>query len=568
MKIRVLWLLCFLFPLISDVHAMVPLCPDSGNEEILSSCISRADASSQIYIQPHKSILLNFHLTAGYQDEKISRVSIADPELADVEVITLHQILIVAKDKTGTTNLIVWLKENDGNEEQVRVYDINVTKGLVRILQQRIPLYLKSGENVQALPGVNGVILTGKVTSQTTLDRLMMLGRSFFGPTGVTNLMTVQGSQQVQLEVKIAEVSRSGAKQMGLGFLGMDGDLSIGVFPSGEASGSLTDIITPQNISGTETNEIISQFVSEMTLNSAFPSAFQVALTSISDDAMAVLSLLKSQGLTRILASPTLVSMTGQEASFLVGGQFPVPYESDGDTSIEYKDFGVGLTFTPTVIGDETINLKVQPEISSIDASLGVSSGGVSVPGIKTRRGSTTLMLKDGQTFVMAGLLSEETQSAVSKLPFLGDLPVLGTLFTSKEFQRNETELMILVTPRLVKALNSDEIPPLPGERMTGEIGDTDFFLLNKTEKTTSLKTHDPEETAKEPGLKPSGTAQEPDQTAVEKERHSESAAAPQTEKSPFSGDTSSFGEISSPVDGIPSETVVPGFVGDTGFTK
>jgi pilus assembly protein CpaC len=173
--------------------------------------------------------------------------------------------------------------------------------------------------------------------------------------------------------------------------------------------------------------------------------------------------------------------MSGQEADFMVGGEYPYPVPgAEGQTNIEFKRFGVMLRFTPTVVGRETMTIQVEPEVSSLDFSLAVASGGVAVPGLRTRRGATTLQLKDGQTFAMAGLLNEETRTVVNKIPFLGDIPLLGALFTSKEFQRNESELVIIVTPRLVRAMNRDEVPRLPGEGLNDNVGDSDFFLLNR----------------------------------------------------------------------------------------
>jgi pilus assembly protein CpaC len=218
-----------------------------------------------------------------------------------------------------------------------------------------------------------------------------------------------------------------------------------------------------------------------MNLASPFGSAFQVALHAVEDDTLAILSLLKGQGLSRILASPTLVTMSGQEAEFMVGGEYPYPIQGDsGHVSIEFKRFGVMLRFTPMLVGKETLTIQVEPEVSSLDFSLTVSSAGVAVPGLRTRRGSTTLQLKDGQTFAMAGLLNEETRTVLNKIPFLGDIPILGALFTSKEFQKSESELVIIVTPRLVRAMNPDEVPRLPGEGENDNVSDADFFLLNR----------------------------------------------------------------------------------------
>jgi pilus assembly protein CpaC len=284
------------------------------------------------------------------------------------------------------------------------------------------------------------------------------------------NLMVIKGPQQVQLEAKIAEVSRSGIKKMGLSFVN-NKDWTIGVFPTGDVSGKA---LTSQSAATLE---------STVGVASTFGAAFQVLLHSTHDDMLSILSLLKGQGLSRILATPTLVAMSGQEASFTVGGEFPVPTAGDnGGTNIEYKEYGTLLRFRPVVIGKETISLKLKAEVSSPDYSLGTASGGVAVPGLKTRIASSTLELKDGQSFVMAGLLKENSYSVVSKIPLLGDLPLVGALFTSKEWEKDETELVIIVTPRLVQPFNPGDVRALPGDTVRDSISDLDFFIRNQVE--------------------------------------------------------------------------------------
>jgi pilus assembly protein CpaC len=444
-------------------------CPGFGNDRCT------------IGVEIHKSIIQE-------TEDPITRASIADPAIADIQVITPRQILVIAKNQPGTTNLIVWHGDNEADVYEVRVV---IPDDLINAIRQRIA-QLVPNALVTAIPGGKGVLLNGEVSSSQMLDRVLMVVGSF--DVKIVNLITVTGSQQVQLEVKIAEVSRSGAKKMGLGFL-FKNDWNIGLFPSGGVSGALStsNSTLPETVV-TEVNAIeqtVSQYTtggglsqslsSEIDLQAPFGSAFQLALHGVSDDFMAVLSLLKSQGLAQMLATPTLVTMSGQEAEFLVGGEFPIPVAGGfNETAIEFKQYGIILRFTPFVNGNETITIKVAPEVSNPDYSLAVFSGGVSVPGLKSRRGATTLQLKDGQTFIMAGLLMEELYSTVNKFPFLGDLPILGTLFTSKQFQKNETELMVMVTPRLVRALNADEVPALPGHGAWGDVNDVDFFLLNR----------------------------------------------------------------------------------------
>jgi pilus assembly protein CpaC len=424
-------------------------------------CSSDDPARCRIDIELHKSLV-------KHTDRPITRISIADPEIADYHLVTPTQILLISKQKIGATNMIIWY-----DEENIEIFEVRVFVSGDLLLTIRTALNsIAPGADIHIRQSPGGLLLFGEVNSQETLDTVLKVVSSHV--QSVINLITVRGSQQVQLAVRIAEVSRTGLKQMGLGFL-TNRDWSIGLFNSGTAGGS----VVATNIDGNASRGIQST----LDLATPFASAFQLTLHSLNDDFMGILSVLKQQNLARLLASPTLVTMSGQEANFLVGGEFPVPVQgSDSQTTVQFKTFGIMLRFTPMVVGGETITIQVEPEISNVDYSLAVVSGGVGVPGVRTRRGSTTLQLKDGQTFVMAGLLQENLSTVTSKVPFLGDIPYLGSLFTSKEFQKNESELMIIVTPRLVRALNPDEVPRLPNEKGMEVISDTDFFFGNRTE--------------------------------------------------------------------------------------
>ncbi len=421
----------------------------------------------------------------------ITRIVLGEPRIADIEHITEKEIIIFGRNP-GTTNLIIWHGENE-SDVSPEMYELRVIVpgDMLKQIKDRIVKIVPGTENIIVESAKDGVLLYGDVRDQVTMESIITVVKSF----GVSpmNMMSLRGSQQVQLEVKIAEITRSGAKQMGLSFMD-NKDWVIGFFSAGQSSGvlesSMSDI--PPTIEesidafGNYTRTTITggystTMSSDMSISSPFSSAFQLAAHSLDDNLMGILSLLKQQGLSRVLASPTLVTMSGQEAEFMVGGEYPYPVQGDsGQTNIEFKKFGVMLRFTPVVTGRETITIDVSPEVSSLDFSLTVLSGGVSVPGLRTRSGSTTLQLKDGQTFAMAGLLDEETRTVISKVPLLGDIPILGGLFTNKEFQRSETELVIIVTPRLVRAMNPDEVPLLPGEGKMDNINDVDFFLKNR----------------------------------------------------------------------------------------
>jgi pilus assembly protein CpaC len=249
--------------------------------------------------------------------------------------------------------------------------------------------------------------------------------------------------QQVMVEVRVAEIQRDVGRQIGVNFFGAD--------HKGNFVLSMLDNLTGLNSFTRGFNSIsIDQSVSTaVNLMAGFTTGSWVWTTFF--------NALKTQGLGRILAEPNLVATSGQEASFLAGGEFPVPVPQDfGTITIQWKKFGVALVFTPTVLDGGKIAIKVAPEVSELDFTTApVISAGLQVPGLRVRRTSTHVEVKDGQTFAIAGLLSDSHRNAVNKFPVLGDIPILGTLFRSSKYQKNETELVILVTPRLVKPLTT-----------------------------------------------------------------------------------------------------------------
>ena len=463
---------------------------DEGGEQPVTDY---AMPAGTISFEKSKSFLLR-------TDYPITRASVADEKIADVRLITQTQLLLVSTQNTGSTNLIVW--HGDNHAEVYRV-SVSVPAALVDVVDAQIKRHVPNAR-IGVTQSEKGLMLSGEAQGAADLRRILDLAGSYAGAENVSNMIEVLGDQQVQLEVKVAEVSRSGVKQLGLGFLN-NSDWNVGLFPSGSidaaSSGSNEFSSVPTTIetehydpvtnvydkysgpgdSNFDSSTIAQSLVSSAAMSSPYGSAFQILVHSVNNDSVGIISLLKGQGVARILAKPTLVAMSGQPAEFLVGGEFPVPTtSSDGQTNIDYRNFGVMLKFTPVVLGQETISIQVEPEVSEPDYTYLVYSGGVAVPGLKTRRASTTLRLKDGQTFVMAGLLEEKTSTVISKVPFLGEIPILGTLFTSKEYQNMETELVILVTPRLARPLNPEEIGPLPGDELDDDVDDFEFFILNK----------------------------------------------------------------------------------------
>ncbi len=310
------------------------------------------------------------------------------------------------------------------------------------------------------------VMLSGTVSSAANLSQVLAIVESYY-PKKVVNLLEVSGVHQVMLEVRVAEMSRSLLKRIGFNFAYVSGSGSnFGV----SVLNSLTSFA---GISGIST--------AGPAINAIFRFTGQGGSTWTT-----FIDALKEEGLAKVMAEPTLIALSGKTANFLAGGEFPVPVPQPGGVgtgiaiTIEYKAFGVGLNFTPTVLSNKRINMVVAPEVSQLDFTNAVQLGGFVVPGLTTRRVSTSIEMADGQSFAIAGLLQENVREVVQKFPILGDIPILGALFRSSNFQKNETELIIIVTPHLVKPLDMAK-QSLPTDQYI-EPDDFEFYLLGLLE--------------------------------------------------------------------------------------
>jgi pilus assembly protein CpaC len=280
-------------------------------------------------------------------------------------------------------------------------------------------------EKIEIRTANGAVVLSGTVSGASTMDKILAVAERF-APGLVTNLMSVEGSQQVMLKVRFVEMKRSVKKDLGFNFSIFEGDFS---FTSG--------------------NTFLSPFFPPVLAESSFGAAALLGgnIGAVGIDVL--LSALETKGLTKTLAEPNLIALSGDTASFLAGGEFPIEVRQEADvSSIEFKDFGVSLAFTPTVLDGGLINLVVTAEVSALDLSRTPPGG---VPGLTTRRATTTVELRDGQSFAIAGLLQDDFSDNIEQLPLLGEIPVLGALFRSSSFQKNETELVIIVESYLVK---------------------------------------------------------------------------------------------------------------------
>jgi pilus assembly protein CpaC len=296
------------------------------------------------------------------------------------------------------------------------------------------------------------------------LDQAVTIARQF-GPE-VINAVSVMAPQQVLLEVRFVEISRTAGRELGFEW-------------NGFSRNSLVNI-------GDRTKSPIgpSTIKQAGVLSGAAPFGFAIARWMLGGTTIdSAINALEQQGVARSLAEPNLVALSGDTASFLAGGEYPIPVGGTlGQVTVEYKKYGVGLAFTPTVLNNGLINLKIEPEVSQIDANHKVEVvTGILVPALIVRRASTTVELRDGQSFAIGGLLQNNTQNQVEQLPWVGSVPVLGALFTSKSYQKNETDLVIIVTPRLVRPARPGEVLHTPADKSTPP-NDVDFFALSKNE--------------------------------------------------------------------------------------
>ena len=406
-------------------------------------------------------------------DRPIARAMVGSAEIADVLPISSRSIYVLGK-KNGTTSLTLY----DAANRVIAIMDVSVgpdVEGLRTQIGQLIP-----GQPIDARLSNGSILLTGTVNDAGAAGRAAQLAKAYAGDN-VINLIAVGGSQQVMLEVKFAEVNRQMGEKLGVSGFGLSNN---GKFNGVIGEGARTTPYTPGTTSTVldGAGNIVSQTVTGETLSSTvlgtisdsfgiLSQAFSIGSVNIN----ATLNMLERRGLSKTLAEPTLIALSGEKASFLAGGEFPIPViqgSGGGGTggngnaiTVEFKPFGVSLGFTPTVLSDKVISMIIEPEVSSIDPTASVTVNGLVVPGLQTRRASTTVELRDGESFAIAGLLRKDFQTTVRQLPVLGSLPIIGSLFRSSGFQKGETELLIVVTPRLVSPIRPEQVR-LPTDRI------------------------------------------------------------------------------------------------------
>jgi len=423
------------------IQAMRPVRTAVVMGAILMVAAALVPAQAQVRpgdVSPQASRLLRFDITIGKSEvvdlkEPFTKVSVANPAIADVLVMTPNQILINGK-APGVTNLVVFYPD------KTLYFDLVVQTDIV-LLQERLRRFAPREEIAVQAAG-DSIILTGQVSSEEMISQAGRVAE-IFAPKKVVNFLKLGEArpQQVLLQVQVAEAARLALKELGFSFFANGSSFQGGAWPGATFLPGISPI-------GSSASLLSPEFL--------FSDMSTFFLATGARDFFTIVRMLEEKDLLRTLAKPNLVTVSGKEARFLSGGEFPFPVPQGssigGSTvTIEFKPFGVQLGFTPVVREDQTISIRINPEVSSLDFSQGLKIQGFTVPVIRSNKAGTSIELKDGESFAIAGLINNEVRQQVAKIPFLGDIPILGALFRSTKFVNNETELLFLVTVKLVK---------------------------------------------------------------------------------------------------------------------
>lgn len=410
-------------------------------------------------------------------DQNVSEIFVANPDIADVQLNSPSVAYVYGK-KPGQTTIAA----TDASGRTILNLNVTITHNLKRLKEIVANSFADEKVSFESTPG--GLVLSGSVTSPQKLKSIEKLAEGFLGrDEKIVNMLSVKSPTQVYLKVKVAEVSRTVLNQMDINWasaINSSANWTFGVLtgraPLNTAAG--TDTIFNRNTGSPPLNSIGGRY-----------NRGRMDLTTLIDA-------LDHEGLGTVLAEPNLIATSGETASFLVGGEFPYPVPQDNSVTIDFKQFGISLSFTPTVLDGDLINLRVRPEVSELDStnqvSINVGANSVlSVPGIKTRRAETQVELGDGQSLAIAGLFSNFQESSIKELPGLADIPVLGALFRSTSFQRKETELVIIVTPYIVQPTHEKNLTlPTTSVHYASHLEMMFLGRLNKKDANAQVQSH------------------------------------------------------------------------------
>ncbi len=401
---------------------------------------SESHGAAPLRVMVGKSLLIN-------TTERLKRVSVTDPGVADAIVVTPTQILVHGRS-AGEVSLLIW-----DELERSRSFDLRVDVDVSSAAEEERRVF--PDEQITVTPSRSAIVLSGHVTTEDIAKRAEMIAAAY--SKNVVNVLTFGpvGAQEILLEVKFAEVDRTAITQLGVNIFSTGAANTIGSSTTGQFGGvgghSITDTIPAPAQSG-------------FTSTTAINNALNLFLFRPDIHLGATIQALQQQNLLQLLAEPNLIAVNGKEASFLAGGEFPFPIVQPGQgftaVTISFKEFGVRLKFTPVIMPNGNIHLRVVPEVSQLDFANGLTISGFTVPALSTRRADTEFELQDGQSFVIAGLIDNRVTNAANKIPWLGDVPILGNFFKSKNAQKSNSELMVLCTVHRISP--NPQSPPLP----------------------------------------------------------------------------------------------------------
>ena len=428
--------------------------------------VARGATSSDVNVNINRAIVLE-------SAQRFSEVSVANPDIADVAALSDQTIYILGKAPGATT--LTLLGEAG---RLITNVDVVVTPDLSEF-KQRLREVLPN-ETIEVRQANGGIVLSGVVSGARKIDTAVNLAALYAGEN-VTNLMSVGGTQQVMLKIRFAEMQRSTSKALGFNIAALTGSRSLGngdTIAFGGATGAETARLTATDSDG----DGVLDTPGVPTI--PIPGNFGIGNIALSVGGVVLdvlINALEEKGVVRSLAEPNLVTLSGDTANFLAGGEVPIPVsQGDGEVVVQFKPFGISMGFTPTVVDEDLINLELVTEVSSIDTSIQVTVEGFSLSGFTTRRANTTVEMRDGQSLAIAGLLQDDFTDGKQQVPFLGDLPILGNLFRSSNFQRRQTELVIIVTPVLVTPVDGEQLA-LPTDRFRIP-NEAELFLEGKLE--------------------------------------------------------------------------------------
>jgi len=412
-----------------------------------------AEAPQVLHLMVGRSIVIT-------SPTRIRRVSVADPAIADAIVVNPNQVLVNGKT-AGGVSLLLW-----DEQDQTQAFEVSVDIDILSLSEKIHEVF--PTEQVQIETSKDSVILSGHASSAAVAEKILEVVKN--ATPKVTSLIQTPAVQpgEILLEVKFAEVDRSLATQFGVNILSLPGAKNIGSISTQQfGPPALNGGLTTGGVSSTVTNTASSTTVTAGGFN--LSNLLNIFLFRPDINLAATIQALQAQNILQILAEPNLLTASGKDASFLAGGQFPYPVVQSVGASggapaitIQFKEFGVRLNFTPTIQPDGLIHLKVAPEVSSLDFTNAVTLQGFTIPALSTRRVESEMDLRDGQTFAIAGLIDNQVQQLMDKIPGIGDIPILGKLFQSRSTTKSRNELLVIVTPRVVRPLNPGEVPPGP----------------------------------------------------------------------------------------------------------